>query len=76
MKFSDKWLTASLSGAATMFLWGGLSPLVLLNGIGFTRMSNEKQIVSTLRTSLPGDGLYFFPNIDLRGNPTAEEQAA
>ncbi len=59
-----------------MFLWGGLSPLVLLNGIGFTRMSNEKQIVSTLRTSLPGDGLYFFPNIDLRGNPTAEEQAA
>src|SRR5262249_33904540 len=24
----------------------------------------------------PGDGLYFFPNIDLRGNATAEEQAA
>jgi len=49
--------------------------LALLNGIGFTRMSNEKQIVLTLRTSVPADGLYF-PNIDLRGNPTAEEQAA
>jgi hypothetical protein len=32
--------------------------------------------VSTLRTSLPGDGLYFFPRIDLRGNPTGEEKAA
>src|SRR5262249_51808530 len=39
------------------------------------RMSNEERIVSTLRTSLPGDGLYFFPSIDLRGSPTREEKA-
>src|SRR5262249_59645355 len=49
---------------------------MLLKGMGFTRMSNEERIVSTLRTFLPGDGLYFFPSIDLRGNPTREERAA
>jgi len=76
MKFLYKWLIATLAGATTMFVWGGISHLVLLKGIGFTRMSNEERIVSTLRTSLPGDGLYFFPSIDLRGNPTREESAA
>ena len=76
MKFLYKWLIATLAGAATMFVWGGISHMVLLKGIGFTRMSNEERIVSTLRTSLPGDGLYFFPSIDLRGNLTGEEQAA
>jgi hypothetical protein len=76
MKFSYKWLIATLAGAATIFVWGGISHMVLLKGIGFTRMSNEERIVSTLRTSLHGDGLYFFPSIDLRGSPTAEEQAA
>jgi hypothetical protein len=76
MKFLYKWLGATLAGAATMFVWGGISHMVLLKGIGFTHMSSEEQIVSTLRTSLPGDGLYFFPSIDLRGNPTVEEKAA
>ena len=71
-----KWLIATILGGVTIFLWGGLSHMVLLKGIGFTRMSNEERIVSTLRSSLPGDGLYFFPSIDLRGNPTREEQAA
>jgi len=72
----SKWLIATVVGALTVFLWGGISHMVLLKGIGFTRMSNEEPIVSTLRTSLPGDGLYFFPSIDLRGNQTAAEKAS
>src|SRR5215831_10061101 len=76
MKFLYRWLIATLAGAATIFVWGGISHMVLLKGIGFTSMSNEERIVSTLRTSLPGDGLYFFPSIDLRGHPTEEEKAA
>ena len=71
-----KWVTATLAGAVTIFVWGGISHMVLLKGIGFTRMSNEERIVSTLRSSLPGDGLYFFPSIDLRGKPSPEETAA
>ena len=52
--------------------------MVMLKGVGFSSMSvsNEERIVSALRTSLPGDGLYFLPNIDIRGNPTAGEESA
>src|SRR5215475_5521953 len=76
MKFLYKWLIATLAGGVTMFLWGGVSHMGLLKGVGLTRMTNEERIGATLRTSVPGDGLYFFPGIDLRGNPTREEQAA
>jgi len=76
MKCLSRWLMATLAGAAAMFVWGGFSHMVLLKGIGFARMSNEERIVSTLRASLAGDGLYFFPSIDLRGSPTGEEVAA
>jgi hypothetical protein len=73
-----KWLIATLAGAATMFVWGGISHMVMLKGIGFSCMStsSEGRIVSALRSSLPGDGLYFLPSIDIRGNPTANEERA
>lgn len=38
--FLYKWLGATLAGAAIMFVWGGISHMALLKGIGFTRMSN------------------------------------
>jgi hypothetical protein len=76
MRFLYKWLVATVAGAVTMFVWGGISHMVLLEGVGFSRISNEERIVSALRTSLPGDGLYFLPSIDLRGNASAEERAA
>jgi hypothetical protein len=76
MTFLYKWLIAAVLGGVTMFVWGGFSHLVLLKGVGFSRVSDEARIVSALRTSLPGDGLYFLPSIDIRGNPSAEETAA
>jgi hypothetical protein len=39
----DEWLIATLAGAATRFVWGGISHTVLLKGIGFARMSNEER---------------------------------
>jgi hypothetical protein len=75
-KFLYSWLIATLAGASTMFVWGGLSHLVLLKGAGFSRISDENRIVTALRASLPGDGLYFLPSLDLKGKPTAAEQAA
>jgi hypothetical protein len=76
MRFSQKRLIATVTDAVTMFVWGGFSPMVLLKGAGFNRVSDAERIVSALRTSLPGDGLYFLPSIDIRGNPSAEETAA
>ncbi len=48
MKFIYKWMIATLAGAAINFVWGGISHMLLFKGIGFTRMSNEERIVSTL----------------------------
>jgi hypothetical protein len=76
MKLLHKWLLATLAGAVTIFVWGGISHMVLFKGVGFSRISDEQRIVTALRASLPGDGLYFIPNIDLRGNPTDEEKTA
>jgi hypothetical protein len=71
-----RWLLAVLTGAVTMFVWGAISHMVLLKGAGFSHISDEERIVTALRTSLPGDGLYFLPSIDLKGNATPDEQAA
>jgi hypothetical protein len=70
MKSRNRWFIATIAGAIMMFVWGAISHLVLLEGIGFTRMTNEEQIVAILRDSLSGNGLYFFPSIDLRGTPS------
>ncbi len=59
-----------------MFFWGAVSHLVLLEGVGFTKMPHEASLVAELKKSLPGDGLYFFPSPDFNGNRTAEETAA
>jgi len=74
-RLAIRWLIATLAGAVTVFVWGGLSHLVLLKGAGFSQIANEERIVSALRASLPGDGLYFLPSLDLRGTPTSAETA-
>src|SRR5215510_4957370 len=76
MKLVSRLSIATLAGAATVFIWGAVSHMVLLEGIGFSRMPNEDRIVATLRGSLTEDGLYFYPNIDLRGHPSVEERTA
>jgi len=75
-RFGVRWLIATLAGAVTVFVWGGLSHLVLLEGVGFSQIADEERIVSALRASLPRDGLYFLPSIDLKGTPTPAETAA
>jgi hypothetical protein len=42
MKFLYKWLIATLAGAATIFVWGSISHMVLLKGVGFTHMADEE----------------------------------
>jgi hypothetical protein len=76
IQFVYTWLMATRAGAATMCVWGGIAHMVLLKDIGFTRMTNEERIVSTLCTSLPAEGVSFVPRSDRRGNLTGEEQAA
>ena len=68
-------LAAAIAGAVTVFVWGGFSHMVLLIGVGFSRLPAEDRVVTELRSSISDDGLYFFPGTDLRGDPSADERA-
>jgi len=48
--------------------------LVLLKGIGFTRMSKEERIVSTLRTFLPGRWFVFLPEYRSQREPNQRRE--
>jgi hypothetical protein len=76
MHLERRLLLAAIAGALTMFVWGGLSHMVLFKGAGFTRMPNEERVVAALRSSLSQDGLYFLPSPDFSGNASASERAA
>jgi hypothetical protein len=66
----------AFTGAVIMFVWGAFSHMVLLIGVGFNRMPDEDAVIEKLRNSIPKEGLYFFPIIDFRGNPTVDQRAA
>ncbi len=57
MKFLNKFLIATLAGAATLFVWGGISHMVLLKGIGFTHMLNEER--TSVITAKAANGYQF-----------------
>ena len=75
MSANRKLLVAALAGAGTIFIWGGLSHMVLLKGVGFSRLPDEDRVISQVRRSIPDEGLYFIPALDLRKTATPEEQA-
>lgn len=54
-------IVATLLGAAVLFVWGGLSHMVIFVGTGFKPLPNEERIIETLKNSIPEKGLYFFP---------------
>jgi hypothetical protein len=67
-------LAASLA-CVVLFLWGGLSHMVLLIGTGFTPLPQEETILKTLSSSIPEKGLYYFPSKDFHHN-TPEQEAS
>lgn len=69
-----KLIVATVAGALAMFIWGGISHLVLFAGTGFKPLPNEDKIVEVLGTSINEQGLYFFPGRDFR-NSTKEQDA-
>jgi hypothetical protein len=68
-------IVGAITGALILFVWGAFSHMVLLIGAGFSPLPNEDAVIEKLKSSIPEDGLYFFPGIDLRGNSTSEQKA-
>jgi hypothetical protein len=58
-----------------MFIWGGLSHMVIFIGAGFRQLPNEDKLIETLKANKEEQGLYFFPGKDFR-HSTKEQDAA
>jgi hypothetical protein len=59
----------------SLFLWGAFSHMVLINGIGFTALPEERSFLDAARPIPPG--LYTFPAPPAwRGNPTTDQAMA
>lgn len=67
-------LLAILLGTIVMFIWGGLSHMIIFIGDGFKPLPNEDKVLETLKASIPEKGLYFFPGKDFR-HSTAEQES-
>lgn len=70
-------LIAGVLGGIVMFLWGAFCHMVLpISAMAIKNLPNETAIVPVLQREIQQPGLYFFPAMDLSGNPTAEQQQA
>jgi hypothetical protein len=65
-------LAASLV-CAILFLWGGLSHMVLFIGDGFSPLPQEEIVLKTLSSSIPEKGLYYFPGKDFHHSTHEQE---
>jgi hypothetical protein len=68
---------AAIAGGVIVFIWGAISHMLLPFGsMGFSTLPNEDAVTAALKSSIPDEGLYIFPGIDMSGDATEEEQAA
>jgi len=54
---------AAVVGGVIIFLWSFISHMLLpLGEMGFSALPNEAAVLEGLKTSIPQEGLYIFPN--------------
>jgi hypothetical protein len=73
-----KKLLATFLGTVIFFVW---SAVVHMNPgtamLGLSQLNGQEDVVMTsLKTEVPGPGLYFFPAMDMSGHATKEQQDA
>jgi len=70
-------LLAGVLGGVALFVWGGLSHMMLgLGQVGIKELPQEEYLLSNLRSSISQPGFYFFPGAGMRPGATAEEKKA
>jgi hypothetical protein len=61
-------LLAGILGGFALFMWGGLSHMVLgLGLVGVQNMPQPQPVMDALKTAVPQSGFYFFPPVDAAG---------
>jgi len=67
-------LLAGVLGGIGLFLWGGLSHMVIgLGEVGVRNLPQAQTVVEALRTTTPQSGFYFFPHVDETSQKMAPE---
>jgi len=67
-------LLAGVLGGIGLFVWGGLSHMVIgLGEVGIRGMPQQPMVVDALRASIPQAGFYFFPQPDATRNLPPEQ---
>jgi hypothetical protein len=67
-------LLAGVLGGFALFLWGGLSHMVLgLGAVGIQNLPQQQPVMDTMKASVPQSGFYFFPQMDAGGKIPAEK---
>jgi hypothetical protein len=60
-----KLMLSAFLGGLVVFAWGAISHMVLPIGeMGIKSLPHEETVLSTLSTSIPVAGLYFFPGME------------
>lgn len=75
MKNVKRVLIAAVVGAVIMFMWGGISHMIIIAGVGFKPLPSEDKITAVLKSEISQQGLYFFPARDF-ANTSKEHEAA
>jgi hypothetical protein len=61
-------LLAGILGGFALFIWGGISHMVLgLGMVGIQNMPQQQPVMDALKASVPQSGFYFFPPADAAG---------
>jgi len=73
-----KVLLPGIIGGLAVFVWSFISHMVLPIGeMGVkTIQSNEEAVISAMKGTMQERGFYMVPGIDMKPNPTAEQQQA
>ena len=67
-------LLAGIVGGIALFMWGGLSHLVLgLGAVGIQYLPQQQPVMDALKSSVPSSGFYFFPQMDTGGKVPADK---
>ena len=60
-------LLGGILGGLALFMWGGLSHMVI--GLGQVGIQNiQKPVYDSMKASIAQGGFYFFPESDVKGN--------
>jgi len=70
---AKKYALAGILGGFALFLWGGLSHMVLGLGEHGVQSLSQPQAISAMKAAVPKDGLYYFP-VNASGKLAPEQE--